>query len=100
MRELRVKEIVFRNVHFVSGSQKNVVDGSQASVIEPNPDALANRSSGNNRRSEEHTSELQSHLNLVCRLLLEKKKYNSRPSALYHSHSGPTRHCRRLVRPA
>src|SRR5260370_15194050 len=26
-------------------------------------------------RSEEHTSELQSHLNLVCRLLLEKKNY-------------------------
>src|SRR2546426_2931666 len=30
--------------------------------------------SGN--RSEEHTSELQSPCNLVCRLLLEKKKYN------------------------
>src|SRR5260370_7152608 len=31
-------------------------------------------------RSEEHTSELQSHLNLVCRLLLEKKKkHNARP---------------------
>src|SRR5438477_1860403 len=35
-------------------------------------------------RSEEHTSELQSHVNLVCRLLLEKKKkisdcaYNSK----------------------
>src|SRR5260370_32802375 len=28
-------------------------------------------------RSEEHTSELQSHLNLVCRLLLEKKKSKS-----------------------
>src|SRR5260370_21867875 len=28
-------------------------------------------------RSEEHTSELQSHLNLVCRLLLEKKKMKS-----------------------
>src|SRR5260370_26021984 len=28
----------------------------------------------NSSRSEEHTSELQSHLNLVCRLLLEKKK--------------------------
>src|SRR5690242_21514690 len=29
-------------------------------------------------RSEEHTSELQSHVNLVCRLLLEKKKkYNN-----------------------
>src|SRR5690242_20928783 len=26
-----------------------------------------------NNRSEEHTSELQSHVNLVCRLLLEKK---------------------------
>src|SRR4051812_49595277 len=29
-------------------------------------------------RSEEHTSELQSHVNLVCRLLLEKKKNNQR----------------------
>src|SRR5690242_21085118 len=29
-----------------------------------------------NLRSEEHTSELQSHVNLVCRLLLEKKKTN------------------------
>src|SRR4051812_49905379 len=30
-------------------------------------------------RSEEHTSELQSHVNLVCRLLLEKKKQTSHP---------------------
>src|SRR5437773_9233421 len=30
-------------------------------------------------RSEEHTSELQSHHELVCRLLLEKKKDESRP---------------------
>src|SRR5260370_11467415 len=30
-------------------------------------------------RSEEHTSELQSHLNLVCRLLLEKKNYRTSP---------------------
>src|SRR4051812_29561004 len=29
-------------------------------------------------RSEEHTSELQSHVNLVCRLLLEKKKKNTK----------------------
>src|SRR5690242_20981358 len=28
------------------------------------------------KRSEEHTSELQSHVNLVCRLLLEKKNYS------------------------
>src|SRR5260370_23405058 len=32
-------------------------------------------------RSEEHTSELQSHLNLVCRLLLEKKKHRQPTSA-------------------
>src|SRR2546422_9886753 len=31
-------------------------------------------------RSEEHTSELQSRLHLVCRLLLEKKKQNIRQS--------------------
>src|SRR5690242_21502338 len=30
-------------------------------------------------RSEEHTSELQSHVNLVCRLLLEKKKNTHHP---------------------
>src|SRR5260370_21753035 len=49
-------------------------------------------------RSEEHTSELQSHLNLVCRLLLEKKKTLSRPVVLesrlvpsdYPHHSPPT----------
>src|SRR5216684_8353954 len=32
-------------------------------------------------RSEEHTSELQSRLHLVCRLLLEKKKFNERREA-------------------
>src|SRR2546422_8628938 len=32
-------------------------------------------------RSEEHTSELQSRLHLVCRLLLEKKKYTERTSS-------------------
>src|SRR2546430_10231113 len=35
-------------------------------------------------RSEEHTSELQSQSNLVCRLLLEKKKYNECVSTPYH----------------
>src|SRR5260221_10725553 len=34
-----------------------------------------------NGRSEEHTSELQSHSDLVCRLLLEKKKKKYRKSA-------------------
>src|ERR1039457_2874724 len=40
-------------------------------------------------RSEEHTSELQSPCNLVCRLLLEKKT-NSRNIALGSHTSGPT----------
>src|SRR4051812_49994374 len=41
-------------------------------------------------RSEEHTSELQSHVNLVCRLLLEKKKASPprhRLDQLHYAHS-------------
>src|SRR2546422_2927595 len=40
-------------------------------------------------RSEEHTSELQSRLHLVCRLLLEKKKKKVQPQldAPLHSHA-------------
>src|SRR5687768_17764754 len=38
------------------------------------PPAVAARPKQSKRRSEEHTSELQSRLHLVCRLLLEKKK--------------------------
>src|SRR5438034_7205341 len=44
-------------------------------------------------RSEEHTSELQSHSDLVCRLLLEKKKYCARRADV--SLSGPRRRPRR-----
>src|SRR5256884_99743 len=36
-------------------------------------------------RSEEHTSELQSRLHLVCRLLLEKKKKNTMLRTYYHT---------------
>src|SRR5260221_10959960 len=36
-------------------------------------------------RSEEHTSELQSHSDLVCRLLLEKKKKNIRRNRVHTS---------------
>src|SRR5438132_8724076 len=37
---------------------------------------LLHKSTGAGDRSEEHTSELQSHSDLVCRLLLEKKKWS------------------------
>src|SRR2546430_13301504 len=41
-------------------------------------------------RSEEHTSELQSQSNLVCRLLLEKKKQKDTPT---HYNRSPAPHC-------
>src|SRR5256885_2887819 len=52
-------------------------DRARLGVVEPRrPEG-----SGLALRSEEHTSELQSPCNLVCRLLLEKKKENSLPAA-------------------
>src|SRR5438034_5892098 len=41
--------------------------------------ALRGHASIQGSRSEEHTSELQSHSDLVCRLLLEKKKKKNKP---------------------
>src|SRR2546422_2368330 len=43
------------------------------------------------RRSEEHTSELQSRLHLVCRLLLEKKKSTAMPTDV-HGTADPFTH--------
>src|SRR5260370_32766240 len=56
--------------------QKELQDQVVRAPISPaNLEALLSAAGvGNDTRSEEHTSELQSHLNLVCRLLLEKKK--------------------------
>src|SRR5690242_1526762 len=45
--------------------------GTSASAVPP---------AASHPRSEEHTSELQSHVNLVCRLLLEKKKKKKKPN--------------------
>src|SRR2546422_5533405 len=49
-----------------------VAASSKRSFVMPTPRV------GIAARSEEHTSELQSRLHLVCRLLLEKKKKNTR----------------------
>src|SRR2546429_3740612 len=49
--------------------------------------AISNRAEGT--RSEEHTSELQSRLHLVCRLLLEKKKSNLISNQLTPEHLVP-----------
>src|SRR3954465_2914433 len=52
-------------------------------------------------RSEEHTSELQSHDNLVCRLLLEQKRERRRssPPRPYWTPGPPATHARPLRRP-
>src|SRR5260370_31811017 len=55
--------------------------GSAVVGGDPDPGCGGCRRIPRTARSEEHTSELQSHLNLVCRLLLEKKKTS------FHSHS-------------
>src|SRR2546430_7694200 len=63
-----------------------------SSVPTTNP-LRVTRSSPELARSEEHTSELQSQSNLVCRLLLEKKKQHHIPKpAVTPSHTpGPPR---------
>src|SRR2546426_9243339 len=53
----------------------SIGDGGTVTVI-----ASGNVTVNGNYRSEEHTSELQSPCNLVCRLLLEKKKSKTTPA--------------------
>src|SRR2546422_7601422 len=50
------------------------------SSVGPAIAARLRRDGGESERSEEHTSELQSRLHLVCRLLLEKKKKTQKKS--------------------
>src|SRR5260370_9896145 len=59
---------------FGGGSRGSSPPESRSTRFSTLPDALRGSASRKVLRSEEHTSELQSHLNLVCRLLLEKKK--------------------------
>src|SRR2546422_7224888 len=65
----------------VEGRGASSVGGRQeaAVALAHHPGSRAEGSLGlAGRRSEEHTSELQSRLHLVCRLLLEKKKNHNR----------------------
>src|SRR2546422_6197733 len=84
---------LFRSV-FVEDTM--VVFGDLAVMARPGADERRPEVEGA-RRSEEHTSELQSRLHLVCRLLLEKKKTNhqSPQTALRAAHASITP--RRLV---
>src|SRR5471032_3681143 len=52
------------------------IDTHAADRFKPHAGFHLHKSRQHGRRSEEHTSELQSHHDIVCRLLLEKKKNN------------------------
>src|SRR5687768_17769174 len=54
--------------------EPSVREGNAAGVQQPGDADRERHAPAAERRSEEHTSELQSRLHLVCRLLLEKKK--------------------------
>src|SRR5437667_7639215 len=54
---------------------------------------VTNSAQHQSERSEEHTSELQSHHDLVCRLLLEKKKKQHRPPAASNGPPPATTQC-------
>src|SRR2546430_11809701 len=59
----------------------------RAHILSTSPRAGNINSTAIRTRSEEHTSELQSQSNLVCRLLLEKKTHIDHSSAITYSHT-------------
>src|SRR5256885_13127549 len=59
-------------------------------VDQVKPDVALTEALGRQQRSEEHTSELQSPCNLVCRLLLEKKKRQQQIATLLYTPSKRT----------
>src|SRR5438876_2633163 len=61
-------------------------DGAAATAAIRLTCAAARFASQTDGRSEEHTSELQSPVHLVCRLLLEKKKNNYTPHTMSNRH--------------
>src|SRR5688500_19886543 len=65
---------LFRSGHPVRTFDRTTSSGHEAATVGHGDDIWGED------RSEEHTSELQSPCNLVCRLLLEKKKQPSTPS--------------------
>src|SRR5256885_7464076 len=62
---------LFRSVRFIARLLAHLV--SDPSILSPDRSKYCRGAARSAGRSEEHTSELQSPCNLVCRLLLEKK---------------------------
>src|SRR5688572_31389825 len=69
---------------FRSIADRMPADSSSAEAAESTCEARPARRSAIMKRSEEHTSELQSQSNLVCRLLLEKKKKKKKYLRIKH----------------
>src|SRR2546427_9199428 len=80
---------LFRSLPSDGGYHVICAAGSFDPDLNPGPGAgivrVQKRGKGT-RRSEEHTSELQSQSNLVCRLLLEKKKKKNETDKGEHPH--------------
>src|SRR5436190_13929012 len=72
---------LFRSVAGPGAELRAVQSGKKA--------ATAHLTRNGGKRSEEHTSELQSHSDLVCRLLLEKKKNNNNQSNRLEEYAEP-----------
>src|SRR2546430_12289081 len=80
-RRRRVSEVALRSpgrsigvsaIDFLLLDLRHLPETTQSAIAVPSS-VLSARFTARSRRSEEHTSELQSQSNLVCRLLLEKK---------------------------
>src|SRR5438132_5504613 len=67
---------LFRSAGLVARTNHHTdfFDARRMNFFDDNLEGGLRRNSFDGHRSEEHTSELQSHSDLVCRLLLEKKK--------------------------
>src|SRR5690242_21537135 len=65
---------LFRSPLSASVAASESIRSGQSGLGAANRSAAIANETWSATRSEEHTSELQSHVNLVCRLLLEKKK--------------------------
>src|SRR5260221_7190861 len=82
---------LFRSLHLAARPPPHAAPGHAVRASRGNTDRKSTRLNSSHTvisyavfclRSEEHTSELQSHSDLVCRLLLEKKKTISSPQVM------------------
>src|SRR5260370_16329154 len=73
---------LFRSIHRFDRRIVELLDDGRLCVLGHEESVPGDGFMPKDTRSEEHTSELQSHLNLVCRLLLEKKKIQRGPTRM------------------